>query len=255
LDSKVLDQLGFVKEGEHLLVLMPAWEAVLPFRIRARVNKGAEVLNYGPFPYTFSGYPEGVVPDFQTTTPVTFKDITGRYPAERAADMFYLAVKDRDTLVHAYVDIRPRGLFRIYQWIPSGAKQIRLLKMVTFEEGPTPPPTDFGYSVGVKEQVFLPTFHIDWALANRTNMDLRTYVVIRYAEYRVELVKDPAIIFKLLQREIPAHWFTLVAEHKFAEGEALFEDVYKIKPIPLYRKHEQERARREIPELVKEAVV
>jgi len=250
---RLVDELGFVLEGQHFLVHLPAWDAVLPFRIKARVNKGAERLNYGPVPFTFPGYPEGVILEMNTTDPFTFKDITGRYPPERAADMFWFP--EPDILLHAYVDIRPH-LFRIYQWIPSGVKQIRLIRLVTFEPGSaTVPPSDFGYSIGVKEQVFLPNIHIDWQIRNQTNMRLRTNVYIRYAEYKVELVKDPATVFNLIVGKIPAYWQTFVVETRFPEGERLFEQIYKIKPIPFYREYERERALREIPELVRGATI
>ncbi|MFQ6075626.1 MAG: hypothetical protein ACE5Z5_05780 [Candidatus Bathyarchaeia archaeon] len=251
--AEVLDEKGFVLEGEHILISIPAYDAVLPLRVKARVNKGAETLNYGPFPYTFPGYPEGVVRGGNVTEAVTFKDITGRYPPERAADMFLY--KEPSILLHAYVDIKPY-LFRIFQWIPTGTKQIRFLRLVPFEAGSDViPSTDFGYWVGVKEQVFLPNFHINWQLANRTNMDLRTHVGIRYAEYEVEIPRDPPTIFNLIQRRVPAYWFTLAAITKFVEGDAMFREIYKVEPIPFYRSYEEERALREIPELIGEAVI
>jgi len=250
VSERVVDKQGFVREGESIILYLPAWEGIIPFRVIARMNKDAETLNYGPFPYTHAGYPTGVVPGGVTTAPTKFKDITGAYPPERAVDMFFY--KEPSMLIHAFVDIRPH-LFRIYQWIPTGAKQIRLFRIVTWEPTLAVPTNIFAYSVGVKEQFFLPNFHIDWQLLNGTNMDLRTYTVFKYAEYEVEILKDPATIFNMIQRKVPAYWYTFPVMQKFDEGERMLKEVYKITPIPLYKSHELDRAVREIPTLLREA--
>jgi len=252
MSERVLDAKGFIKEGEHVVIVLPAYDAVLPLRVRSIANKDAEWFNYGPVPYTFTGYPEGVVPSRSTSEGFKFKDRTGRLVAEQATDMFYH--KKPGILIHAYIDIRPR-LFRIYRDIPTGTKQIRYLETVTFSTGVDEATSIFGYSVGVVEHFFLPNFHVDWYIQNPTNMTLRTNVMMKYAEYKVELPKDPMFIFDLIMRKYPAYWYTLPIQTKFDEMDRLFSEIYKFRPIPFYRPYEREKAIKEIPNLIREAVI
>jgi hypothetical protein len=252
MTDRILDEKGFVREGEHIIIPIPAYNAVLPFRVRSIANKGTEFFNYGPVPYTFSGYPEGVITARSTTPGFKWKDRTGRLVAEQAADMFYFTVPNK--LIHAYIDIRPH-LFRIYREIPTGTKQTRYLDAVTFTTEVDETASIFGYTVGVVEHIFLPNFHVDWFVHNATNMDLRTSVMIKYAEYEVELVKDPALIFSMLMRQVPAYWWTLPAVTRFNEMDRLLSEIYKITPIPHYRQGEKEKALREIPDLIKGATI
>ena len=252
MSERVIDQHGFLREGEHIVVVLPAYNAAIPFRVRSVDNKDTHWINYGPVPYTFTGYSKGVIPGRNATPGFKFSDITGMLTGEQATDMFYH--KKEDILIHAYVDIRPH-LFRIYREIPTGTKQTRYLRTVTFTTTVGQNTSLFGYTVGVVEQFFFPNFHIDWFVHNATNMDLRTNVMIKYAEYTVEIPRDPEFIFNLMLRKYPAYWYTLPIQTKFTEMDRLFSEIYKMKMIPLYKTYERERALSEIPEMIKEAVI
>jgi len=257
LADRVLDENGFVREGEHVLIVFPAYNSVLPLRVKAVVNKNANWWNYGPLPYTFSDIGvEGVVKARSCTDGFRFKDRTGRLTGEQAGDMFYHNKPSK--LIHAYVDIKPH-LFRIYHEIPSGVKQYTYMEAVTFTTSVDEYTSDFGYTTGVVEMFFLPGFHIDWFVANWTNMNLRTNVMIKFAEYEVELPTDPKLIFNLMMRRVPSYWWTLPVTSSRVEFDRMFSDIYKfpaeVKGIPLYRSYEEEKALREIPDLIKEVVI
>ncbi|RLC63798.1 MAG: hypothetical protein DRI01_04545 [Chloroflexi bacterium] len=242
----------FVKEGRYLLLYIPAYGGVIPYRVVEWRNKDAEFINYGPFPYTASGYPEGVIPAYHVTSEVTFKDITGRYPPEKSSDMFYFTEADR--LVHTYIDIRPK-VFRVFRNIPMNYKQYSLLGYATADpgaSGSSGQSTDFGYSTGkVIEHLFIPNMHVGWILANRTNMDLKTYVRISYVEYKVEIPKDANLIFKMILGEAPAYWYTMPVYTRVAQIDELITKIYGLTDvIPLYKVYERERAMREIPTIV-----
>ena len=251
-EGRVLDEHGFVKEGEHVLIVLPAYNTILPLRIKAIKNKEAEWWNYGPVPYTFSGYNEGEIKARSATSGFKFKDRTGRLTGEQAGDMFYH--KKAEKLIHAYIDIRPH-LFRIYREIPTGVKQVVYLDAVTFTTDVGDATADFGYTTGVVEQFFLPNFHIDWYVANWTNMDLKTNVMIKYAEYEVEIPRDAETIFSLMMRKVPAHWYTLPVTSKHSTIDRMFTEIYGFAEgrygIPFYRSYEREKAISEIPEILK----
>jgi hypothetical protein len=250
-ESRVLDSDGFVKEGEHVLIVFPLYDSVLPLRVKSIANKHAKWFNYGPVPCTFAGYPKGVIPGKSVTEGFRFVDITGRLTGEQAGDMFYHTKPHK--LIHAYIDIRPH-LFRIYQEIPTGAKQMVYMEAVTHTTEVDAPTSDFGYTTGVKEQFFLPDFHIDWFLYNGTNMALRTNVMIKYAEYNVEIPRDTSLIFDMMMRRVPAYWWTLPITTDRAEFRRMFEERYRFPRgqcgVPFYRAYERDRALREISALL-----
>jgi len=247
----VLDKHGFVKEGEHVIMLFPPYDSFIPFRVKSIANKEAEYLNYGPVPYTFTGYPEGVIPGRNVTEGFTFKDITKRLPPELAPDMFYHDKAYK--LIHAYINITPH-LFRIFREIPVGVKQIVYMELVGFDVAIDSLVALFGYKVGIVEQFFLPDFHINWFIHNATNMDLRTNVMIKYAEYNVEIPRDANLIFNLLMRKIPAYWYTLPITSPRIEFERMFEVRYgfprEVRGFPFYKAYEREKALREIPPIL-----
>jgi hypothetical protein len=251
-ESRVLDSDGFLKEGEHILVVWPIYDTILPLRVKSIANKHAKFFNYGPVPFTFSGYPKGVIPGKSVAGPFRFIDITGRLTGEYAGDMFYHNKAYK--LIHAYVDIRPH-LFRIYQEIPSGAKQYIYMEAVTHTTDVDVATSDFGYFTGVKEMLFFPDFHIDWYLYNGTNLPLRTYVSIKYAEYNVEIPRDPALVFDMMMRRYPAYWYTMPITTDRKEFRRMFTERYGFpedRPgIPFYRAYEKPVALREIPEILK----
>jgi len=207
-----LDEHGFIKEGEHVLIVLPAYDTILPLRVKAIKNKEANWWNYGPVPYTFSGYNEGEIKARSATSGFKFKDRTGRLTGEQAGDMFYH--KKAEKLIHAYIDIKPH-LFRIYREIPTGVKQVVYLDAVT---------------------------------------DLKTNVMIKYAEYEVEIPRDAETIFNLMMRKVPAHWYTLPVTSKHSNIDRMFTEIYGFKEgrygIPFYRSYEREKALSEIPEIL-----
>jgi hypothetical protein len=106
-----------------------------------------------------------------------------------------------------------------------------------------PSPSDFGFWRGTKELVVLPYMHIQFEVANMTNLDLYTYAKILYGEYLVQLVKDPKTLYELMNRlgdykTRNAYWFTFPGQIRFVKEP--FERGYGLQqPFPLSTSLEQ----------------
>jgi len=209
---KIIDEKGFVLENQVLSILYPFANAITPFRVVKRLNKNYEDFEYGPIPYTASGHSTGVVPSRSYTSEFTFS--YSRLQPESAPDMFYFT--DKNKIYHTYITIEPAYLLRIFQRIPKGTT-------ITMFRTVTPSPTlaleiEFGFFRGTVEQVFLPHIQIGWIVANPTNIDLRTYVHISYADYEVEFISDEEIIWNIMKGKIPSYQVVFGGTTPIAEG-------------------------------------
>jgi len=220
----ILDEKGFVLENQYLVVSFPQWNGILAYKVLARTNKGFEELNYGALPVSFSGHTSGVIPANNRTG--SFKISWTRLPTERATDMFWY--DDPSKLLHVKLDIKP-FMLRKYLYLTEGIQQVRYLGVVTADPSMG---DDFGYWRGEKELIILPFMHIAFDVYNKTNMDLRTYLRIKYGEYKVEFIKDADLLFNLMTRKIRAYWFTYPGEIPFPTDP--FVRAYNInQPFPL----------------------
>jgi len=223
--KQILDELGFVRENQYLVVYFPQWEGLLGYRIRARVNKGFEVINYGPLPI-----PDGIAKG-NTNTGV-FKLRWDILPIERREDMFWYDIPSK--LLHVYLDFHP-FILRNYLYLTEGIQQARYLGLVTADSKTG---SDFGYWRGEIELVILPFMHIAFDCFNKTNMNLYTYLRIKYGEYLIELITEPKELFGLMTRKIPAHWVSYPGQVPFPVDP--FQRAYGIsKPFPLRKTLEE----------------
>ena len=240
--NRVLDEKGFVQDGEHLVLYFPAWKGIVPIRVIHRVNKEYERYNYGPAPIQFSGFPAGVMPPAvidptsdvpvvpSVTTPFTFPNPL--LPPEISTDMWYFT--ESEMLFHVKAYIKPY-LLRGRLQVPTGTTH------VTFHAGrvTATSPYEFGYFRGVKEMIFIPNIHVGWILENKTNMAFLTSVVFEYAEYKIELVKEPEVVFELMTKKLPAYWFVWGGEEKFRDDPfRVAWKYYPIKRFPPYKRTE-----------------
>lgn len=216
--ERILDAKGLVEDNKVISIYIPSVDAILPLRVIYRENRGYEEFNYGPIPVSFSGYEDGVIPAEQETSTIMFRYT--KLPPELAEDMFYYTESGK--LIHARIKISPI-LLRVMTEVPLGSKVYSFQDKVT--QGLT---EDFGWFRGEIEMVFLPKIHVGFRFYNPTNLDLRTNVHITYAEYRVEVVKDVDILYKIVTKQYPAYWISFGGKYRFVQ----LEDAVRVYGIP-----------------------
>jgi hypothetical protein len=254
----VTDSYGLVQENEHLTAFIPATSKAFVFRVKSRVNRRYEQLNYGPLPLTsgtmlptFEGSStfvpaDGVIPARAYTTGLMFP-MSGAYDS---SDMWYTPEDYRDRLFHVIQYLTPAFL-RVDVQIPIAVTQGRFQK----DKIVTGVDKDFGFARGSYETVHLPKVHYGYRYANDTNVPLYTFVKFIYAEYVIETPKNSSLIFDILTRRIPSHWVTLPINVMDSTVERALTEVYGITGFPLYRMDERDKALRDYDALLKEVKV
>ena len=205
--SNFLDRYGLVKSNGIIAIYFRSVNAILPLKVEFRENEGYEEFTYGPIPISITGYEEGVIPAGQIVEGIKFP--YNYLPAEQRDDMFYYTEPNK--LIHAKLYFSPIAL-RIMTEVPLSKKIYSYLGKVTQDLT-----LDFGWFRGYKEMMFLPKIHVGWDFYNPTNLDLRTNLKIVYGEYRVSLLMDANMIYKVVTRKYPAYWFTYGGKYRFIE--------------------------------------
>ena len=208
MDSKLVD------EGGYLVVYVPAACRAMVFRVVTRVNKGFEVIDYGPLPLrkgdVLAGYDGGsaVVPEDGVMPPRSYVPPSGvTFPMPGAfdeTDMWYVPSEWGERLFHVVLSATP-GFLRLDVAVPRGVVQGRFQrdKVTTgLEKG-------FGYTRGEIEVVHLPGIHYGYRFGNDTNLAVHTGARFTYAEYVVEIPRSPELVFDILTKRVPARWVTL----------------------------------------------
>jgi len=256
-DKFVTDELGLVKTNEFLTVVLPAYGALV-FRVKTRTNRGYEKLPYGPLPLssgdalpTYEGASatvpaDGVLPARAYTTGLSFP-LDGAYDE---TDMWYTTEDYRERLFHVIQKVTPAFL-RVDVQIPKAVTQGRFQrdKVITGVD------TDFGFARGELEVVHIPRLRYGFRYGNDTNLNVYTMVNFVYAEYIVEIPKDPNLIFDVLTRRVPSHWITLPVNVTDVSIDSALDKTYGFRGFPIYGINEKERAVREYAELLREALV
>jgi hypothetical protein len=209
------DEFGLVPEGGYLTIYIPATAGAVVFRVKSRVNKGYEVLNYGPLPIssgtslpTYDGTSttvpaDGVLPArAYTRDGIQFPPIvSGTYSN---TDMWHTPEDEGDRLYHVKLYVHP-AVVRVDVQIPSKVTQGRFQKgrVITGVD------SEFGFGRGFIEVVHMPYIQYGYRFGNDTNLNLRTFARFVYGEYIVEVPKSPELIFEVLSRRVPSYWLTL----------------------------------------------
>ncbi|MCD6241032.1 hypothetical protein J7K27_05900 [Candidatus Bathyarchaeota archaeon] len=256
----VVDHLGLVLENNFLAVYIPAKNSALVFRVKSRQNRGFEELNYGGLPLssgdtlpTYDGgsatVPEdGVLPARAYTKSGKGFPMTGAYDPN---DMWYLPYRDyKDRLFHVIQYVTP-SFIRIDLQIPRNVVQGRFQRdrvIVGVDK-------DFGFSRGVYETVHLPEIYYGYRWGNDTNIDLYTFVKFVYAEYIIEIPKDPELIFNILTKRIPCKWISLPINSWDVSIEGGLLKTYGFIGFKLYGIHQKEEAIREYAKQLKEVLI
>jgi len=258
--DKVTDELGLVLENNFLTLYIPATAEALVFRVKSRVNRGYEVLNYGPLPLAYgttlptyeggsvSVPASGVMParsyvkdglEFSTTLDVYDK-----------GDMWYLPEDCRDRLFHVLQYVTPAFL-RMDVQIPVGVTQGRFQK----ERVTTGVDKDFGFTRGFMEIVHIPKIRYGYRYGNDTNINLVTNARFIYGEYIIEIPRNSALIFDILTRRVASHWITLPISYMDSTVKSSLIDVYGVTGFPLYRLDQRNEAIAKYDQLLREVKV
>jgi len=197
----VVDKYGFVNEGYYLAVIIPYRQQFFLTQIRERSNKGFEVIRYGSIPYD-AGVGTGIVPAgsfFPSASEqwfLKYDPVRGLEnipdPSVRK-DIFYHEKQDK--LYHIKLHIQPEFLKHVF-FYPDGQPQ------VSFDTQTATPRSDFGTFSGWFEFVRLPKVFMSFRTFNETNLNVRTYVKIYYADYTHKPVKDEDVAMQVLRKRL-----------------------------------------------------
>jgi len=256
--NKVTDEYGLVLEGKYITVFIPATSRALVFRVKSRVNRGYEIINYGPLPLTagstlptFEGGSvsvpaDGVIPARAYTTGISFP-MRGTFDE---TDMWYVPEDYRDRLFHVKQKITP-GFLRVEVQIPVGVGQGRFQKgrvMVGVDK-------DFGFARGTLEVVHFPKIRYGYRYGNDANVNLRTFIQFVYAEYEVEIPKNASLIFDTLIGKNPSYWITMRINVLDPSIERGLTETYGILGFPFYRVDERDVAIKEYESLLSQCKI
>lgn len=206
----------------------------MAYRIRARINKGFEKINYGILPVDGDGdgVNDGIVVANASSGRFSFSWTA--LPVERRTDMWWFDNKDK--LLQVRIKASPY-MFRNFLFLATGVQEAQFLGVVVADETV---PTDFGYWRGTIELPVIPFMHMQMSSFNPTNMTLIGDVQFEYAEYVADLVRDPELLWKIMNRKELAHWLTFPGETKIPTDP--FTRAYNIvQPIPLSKNLEDVR--------------
>jgi hypothetical protein len=261
-------ELGLVPEGGYLTLFVPALEGAAVFRVRSRVNRGFEVMDYGPLPIpagtalpTYEGTSttvpaDGVLParsyvrDGMQFPPI----VSGTYSN---TDMWHTSEDERDRLYHLKLYVYP-PVVRVDVQIPTKIPQYK------FQRGRVIVGVDseFGFSRGFIEMVHIPYIQYGYRFGNDTNLNLKTFVRFVYGEYIVEIPRSPELIFDILTRRVQSYWLTLPVSYvdplivdtlRRVYGFPVRDGVPQL--LRIYRHDERDRAVREYAEILRQLKV
>jgi len=232
----VVDKYGFVNEGKYIAAILPAKNGFLMFQVQRRMNRGFEEIDYGPLPVTSDGvvnaettYPSGVtsgwkIAAYYSSAGDRVKGLEG-IRGEVKDDIFYHSEEDK--IFHVVLDIWPRMLKHIL-FYPANQPQ------VSFQEQVPNPTSDFGVFYGQIEYLTLPKVHVAFRTHNPTNMNLRTYMKIYYAEYKIKQVEDKDDVIDVLKKGL-AKIITLPYINTHETVEKVIKENYTLWPNELLK--------------------
>jgi hypothetical protein len=241
MDKIVVDELGLVKANNFLALYIPATAKALIFRVKARVNSGCEVLDYGPIPLktgdtlnsfdvgTVSVPEDGVIPA-RSYTPKGYlypPIISGTWDT---TDMWFYPSDWAERLFHIIAEWTPR-LMRVGLELPIGTKQTAFQQERIDLDINSP----FGWARGKLEIAQLPALHYGYLFANETSAAFYTHTRFTYAEYIVDIPHDPETIFNIINYRTPAYWITMPIRKTYeAKIETALKEAYGYEGFPIY---------------------
>jgi hypothetical protein len=256
-----VDELGLVPEGGYLTIFIPATGNAFAFRVKARVNRGFERIHYGPLPLTaglpLPSYVGGVIPVPATgVMPGTTYIPSGlalSFPFTGVfseTDMWYIPKDWRERLFHVITEVTPRWL-RIDVQIPKGVTQGRFQR----DQVSTGVDKLFGYARGRIELVHFPELHYGYRFGNDCSLNVFTGVDFTYAEYIIEVPKNPDLIFDILTKRVASKWITMPISIYNDTIKRAFTETYGIEGFPLYREDQRAEAVNVYSSILREVMV
>jgi len=232
-NESVVDEMGFVREGKYLCLIVPAHEKILMFRVVQRKNKGFEKILYGPLPYS-TGVVDGdsvfpsasdvwKIPAYVSTSGDRAEGLEN-LRADLLGDIFYIPVDMVDMLFDVHLKITPYFLRHVI-FYPEGQIQSGFRDVAADYD------KDFGFYNGDIRYVVLPNTHVAFRTYNDSNLNVYTNMIIEYANYKVQNVEDEAKAEEVL-RKGNAKIETLPYIYKHERVETALSN-YKLLPLDL----------------------
>jgi len=262
---EITDAFGFSKANTYLVVNIPASGNAFCFRVIERRNQGYPTIDYGPLPIN-SGQALSTYAGASTTAPAagalaaeSFTNsglsFTQSNPPNSTSsaftsfasgtvfdtsDIFHIPAElDKDTLFDVTQDITPKWL-RVAVNIPTNQNQ-QAFQIGSISGGVG---TSFGWRRGWFNVIHFPGLIYGYNWGNDTNIPCNTNVRLRYAEYKIEIVKNPELVFGILSKSspVPVNWKTLpVAQYPATLAQQL-KIAYGFEGFPLYGSDQRAKA-------------
>ena len=261
-----VDQYGLGITNSYLVTVLPPIQSALVFRIKAIANDGYKLFDYGQIP-TLTTDSEtafttiGGVPSFTASPPANgtiqqtcyTQNLT--FPLTNAydnTDMWYYPEDYRDRLFEVITNFTPAYL-RVAVNIPTNVTQQGFQKnRVAGGIGQV-----FGYKRGRFQVVHLPRLHYGYEFGNDCNIAPYTRIKFQYAEYIVEIPKNPQTIFQILNKDprFPARWTNLpIVSYDPLVKDSLIRS-YGFEGFPIFPLDQQSAAINAYSDLLQEALV
>jgi hypothetical protein len=237
--GQTTDELGLCLENTFLVAYIPATNKAFVWNVKARMNKGYEIINYGPLPLTsgstLTSYDggsitvpaNGILP-MRSFTPngITFP-LANAYDS---TDMWFLKERDySERVFHVIMDVSP-SFIRIDVQAPIGTSLPRFQR----DKITVGVDKSFGWRRGEFENIHMPGVHEGYRFGNDSNVAVYTNVRFIYGEYIIQTPRDPNLIFDILNSRIPAKWVTLPFTILDSSIQGKLVDNYGFDGFPVY---------------------
>ncbi len=252
----VTDQHGLTLPNNYLQLFLPAYQTSIVLYVKYRHNPTWDLVNYGPLPFTTStaynayngvgggsgGSPTATVTGelpasawikgVQFNVPSTFY-IQGTFPYGNS-DIWYTQTNSR--LFEVAQKTSPTWL-RVGCDVPTG--QVQETFQDTVAGGVD---QDFGWRSGRYKTAHIPYIHYGYQYGNDTNAPIYTGMTFWYAEQEVALVRDPNLVFQIINGLYPANTMELPIVTKQTQIDTALNQAYGFTGFPIYPKNRQAEA-------------
>ena len=270
-DFGLTDEYGLSRNNTLIVLNIPSENKAFVFRIKERVNAKQEKFFYGPLPIaanqTFATYSGGssTAPAAGVFPALSYTPLSSamQFPAPTVSgttlntydpsDIWYTPYDYRDTLFEVKQIVTPKFM-RIAVSVPTGQNQS------LFQKGKVPGgvslfPASFGFQRGVYSVFQIPYIHYGWLYGNDTNLSTYTSVTFIYGEYKIEIPKNPSLIFDAINNLVPARHTSLPIQVYSSNLTDAFVKTYGIEGFDIFSLDQRAQATAQYASLLQEALV
>lgn len=236
-----MEEFELLKPDEYLTLYISYTNRAIVYRIESIVNSNYPYFLYGQLPISqgeveslFNGgsyitkQAGEIGPQSYTQYKQFASELLNVYDP---SDMWYTDKSNRDEIFHIVQYIRPSWVM-IEQQIPTGTNQSAFQNgRVTGGIGQNG--NTFGFRRGIYETVQIPYIHYGWVYGNDTSMDITTQALFKYGEYKISIVTDPSLVFRILSRRVPSKEITLTTASYPNELKTALLDDYGFEGYPI----------------------